>query len=290
MTTNAPQPSGLPFAFTAYLLWGFFPVYFKLLHTVAALDVLAFRILWSVPVAFIILYFRKQWGEFRTAITDGKTRKTLMLSSALISINWLVYIWAINEGQILATSIGYYLNPLVNVLLGRLFLGERLSRIQGIAVCVAIVGVSVLLVNALDTLWISLILAFSFGGYGLVRKMSPAGSVPGLSVELCLMAPLAAAVAIFSATTAPQSLSLETHALLALGGILTVIPLLLFATAARRMSYTALGFVQYIAPTTVFLLGVFLYDEPLDTIRLMCFGLIWTAIALFSWDAIRRIP
>lgn len=199
-----PQRGGLPYAFSAYLIWGFFPIYFKMLHGLAALDILAYRILWSVPVAFVILHFRKQWGEFFAAITDSKARRTMMLSSVLISTNWLVYLWAINANQVLATSIGYYLNPLVNVLLGRLFLGERLTRIQAVAVCIAVAGVSVLLANALDTLWISLTLAFSFGGYGLVRKMSPAGSVPGLSVELCLLAPFALAVAIWSATSAAQ--------------------------------------------------------------------------------------
>ena len=287
--TQQPQGSGLPFAVGAYLIWGFFPIYFKLLHHVAPLEMLSYRILWSVPVVFIILCFRDQWGEFKAAITSPKAVRTMALSSLLISINWLVYVWAIFENYVLATAIGYYLNPLVNVLLGRIFLGERLTRMQGAAVAVAGCAVVILLTRALDTAWISLVLAFSFGGYGLVRKMAPTGSVPGLAVELCLMGPIAAGFVFWFRATNPVPLAWQMEGLLALAGVLTVIPLLLFATAARRMSYTTLGFVQYLAPTIVFLLGIFAYHEPLDTTRLFCFTLIWSAIALFSWDAVRRM-
>ncbi|HMS19212.1 MAG TPA: EamA family transporter RarD [Sphingorhabdus sp.] len=292
MTTanqRTPQGGGLPYAFSAYLIWGFLPVYFKLLAGVPALDILAFRIVWSVPVVFIILYFRSQWGEFTAAIANPKARRAMMLSAVLIAINWLVYVWAITTDRVLATSIGYYLNPLVNVLLGRLFLGERLTKLQGWAVAVAGMGVAILLAGSLETVWISLTLAFSFGTYGLVRKTAPTGSVPGLAVEMCLLGPIALAVCIWSVSQAGGFRDIGTEALLAAGGAITVIPLLLFATAARRMSYTALGFVQYLAPTIVFFLGAFAYDEPLDATKLACFALIWTAIALFSVDAFRRM-
>lgn len=284
-----PHGSGLPFAFSAYLMWGFLPVFFKLLTHVPAVDILAFRIVWSVPVVFIILYFRRQWTEFIAAISNPKARRAMMLSAVLIAINWLVYVWAITNERVLATSIGYYLNPLINVLLGRLFLGERLTKLQGWAVAIAALAVAILLAGSFETVWISLSLAFSFGTYGLVRKTAPTGSVPGLAVELCLLGPIALAVCIWSVAQAGGFRDLETELLLAAGGAITVIPLLLFATAARRMSYTALGFVQYVAPTIVFLLGAFAYDEPLDATRLACFALIWTAIALFSIDALRRV-
>lgn len=193
-----PQDGGLPYAFSAYLIWGFLPVYFKLLKHVPALDILAFRIVWSVPVVFIILYFRRQWGEFVSAISNPAARRAMMLSAVLIAINWLVYVWAITSDRVLATSIGYYLNPLVNVLLGRLFLGERLTRLQGWAVAVAGLAVAILLGGSLETVWISLTLAISFGTYGLVRKTAPTGSVPGLAVEMCLLGPVALAVCIWS--------------------------------------------------------------------------------------------
>ncbi|MEQ1622674.1 MAG: EamA family transporter RarD [Methylococcales bacterium] len=292
MTTanqQAPQGGGLPFAVSTYLIWGFFPVYFKLLAGIPAPDILAFRIVWSVPVVFVILYFRRQWHEFVTAITNAKSRRTMMLSAVFISINWLVYVWAVTTDRVLATSIGYYLNPLVNVLLGRLFLGERLTKLQGWAVGIATLAVAILLAGSLETAWISLTLAFSFGCYGLVRKTAPTGSVPGLAVEMCLLAPIALAVCIWSVAQAGGFHDLQTELLLAAGGLITVIPLLLFATAARRMSYTALGFVQYLAPTIVFFLGAFAYGEPLDATKLACFALIWTAIALFSLDAFRRM-
>lgn len=287
--SQQPQSGGLPFAFSAYLIWGFLPVYFKLLTGIAALEILAFRILWSVPLVFAILYFRNQWGEFVTAIRNPAVRRLLMVSSVLIAVNWLVYVWAISADRVLATSIGYYLNPLVNVLLGRLFLGERLTRLQGVAVAIAALAVAVLMSGALETVWISLTLAFSFGTYGLVRKMVPAGSVPGLAIEMTLLGPIALLVCIWSIVQAGGLRDFQTEALLALGGVITVIPLLLFATAARRMSYTALGFVQYLAPSIVFLLGAFVYKEPLDATKLACFGLIWTAIAIFTFDAFRRM-
>ena len=284
-----PQGSGLHYAFSAYFIWGFLPVYFKLLTAVPALDILAFRIVWSVPMVFGILYFRKQWGEFTAAITNPVARRAMMLSAVLIAVNWLVYVWAITNDRILATSIGYYLNPLVNVLLGRLFLGERLTKLQGWAVAIAALAVAVLMSGTLETVWISLTLAFSFGTYGLVRKMAPIGSVPGLAVEMCLLGPIALVICVWGIYQAGGPRDFETEALLALGGAVTVIPLLLFATAARRMSYTAIGFVQYLAPSIVFILGAFVYNEPLDTTKLVCFGLIWAAIALFSFDAFRRM-
>ncbi len=288
--TDKPSgPSGVPHALAAYGIWGFIPVFFKLLGSVPPLEIVAQRVLWSVPLLLIILFFRKQMGEF-TAIFRHKVHlRNLVLSAFFIAINWLIYIWAVVNGHVLATSLGYYLNPLVNVLLGRLFLGERLRPMQKLAVVVGAVGVAILLGGALDTLWISVSVAISFGSYGLIRKITPVGSVPGLAVETTLLAPLCLAAVIWQASRGNIGFAsdVQTTGLLILSGAVTAIPLLLFATAARRMSYTSLGFVQYLAPTIVFLLGVFAYGEPLDTNKLLCFILIWVSIAIFCFDALK---
>jgi chloramphenicol-sensitive protein RarD len=287
---KSPAPSGVPHAIAAYLFWGFIPVFFKLLGNVFPLEIVAQRVLWSVPLLLVILYFRKQMQEYIAIFRNKALLRNLLLSAGLIAINWLIYIWAVMNDHVLAASLGYYLNPLVNVLLGRLFLGERLRTMQRIAVGVAAIGVAILLAGALDTLWISIALALSFGSYGLVRKITPVGSVPGLAVETTLLMPLSLTAVFWLASKGPLGFGNDgqTTALLILSGAVTAIPLLLFATAARRMSYASLGFVQYLAPTIVFLLGVFVYDEPLNTTRLLCFMLIWISIAIFCFDAVQN--
>ena len=287
--SETPQPSGLPFALGAYVIWGFVPVYFKLLDHVPPVEVVAQRIVWSIPLLLMILYFRKQLGEYAAIFRHKAHLRNLLASAVLIAVNWLIYIWAIATDHILAASLGYYLNPLVNVLLGRIFLGERLRPMQLVAVAVAALGVAILIGDALDTLWVSVSLACSFGLYGLIRKVTPVGSVPGLTIETTLLAPLSLA-AIFwfqSNGTAGFGSDMETSGLLILAGAVTAIPLLLFATAARRMSYASLGFVQYLAPSIGFLLAVFVYGEPLSMTKLVCFVLIWLSIAIFCVDALK---
>jgi chloramphenicol-sensitive protein RarD len=283
-----PQSGGFPYAVGAYVCWGFIPLYFALLKGIGPAEILAHRVIWSLPFIYLIIMLRGQWREFRDTLANPVALRTMALSSVLITTNWLIYVWAVVEGHILATSIGYYLNPLVNVLLGRLVLGERLTRMQAVAVTVAGVAVAILAFGALDTLWISVSLAFSFGSYGLVRKMAPAGAVPGLAIELGIMAPFAATMIGWSFYQGHGTKDLPMLLLLSAGGLVTVIPLLMFATAARRMSYSALGFVQYLAPTIVFFLGLFHFGEPLDSTRLACFVLIWVAVAIFCWDTLQR--
>ena len=286
---ESAKPSGLPQALGAYLIWGFVPVYFKLLSDVPPVEVVAQRILWSIPLLLVIMYFRQQLGEYAAIFRHKAHLRNLLASATLIAINWLIYIWAISTDHILAASLGYYLNPLVNVLLGRMFLGERLRPMQLVAVAVAALGVAILIGDALDTLWVSVSLACSFGLYGLIRKITPVGSVPGLAVETTLLAPLSL-VAVFwfvSNGTGGFGDDLPTSGLLIFAGAVTALPLLLFATAARRMSYASLGFVQYLAPSIAFLLGVFVYNEPLSTTKLACFVLIWVSIAIFCVDALR---
>lgn len=216
----------------------------------------------------------------------------MLVSSALMSSNWLLYVWAVNSGQILAASLGYFLNPLLNILLGTLLLNEKLNRTQWIAVGIASAGVAVLAAGAFGTLWISLVLAFSFAIYGLIRKMAPVGSVPGLAIETSLLLPFSFAAAFYFAEQPVHpgwGSDTRITMFLVAGGIVTAVPLLLFATAARKLPYSVMGFIQYIGPTIQFLLGVFLYGEVLSGPRAICFVLIWAALALFSWDGIRRM-
>ncbi|MHA4837341.1 EamA family transporter RarD [Sphingopyxis sp. MSC1_008] len=283
---------GLPFAISAYLIWGFVPLFFKLLSSVPPVEVLAQRIVWSLPLCFLIMAFRRQIGEYLVALRDWRVLRLLLVSSVLIALNWLVYIYSIFTDHVLAASLGYYLNPLVNVMLGMIFLGERLSRLQALAVVIAGIGVAILLAGALDTLWISMTLAFSFGTYGLIRKIVPVGSLPGLAIETTLLLPLAAAAAAYYIWLGDgRGFGSEAGIswLLAAGGVVTAVPLLLFATAARRMSYAALGFVQYLAPSIAFLLSLFVFHEPLKPAQLACFLLIWVSIAVFSFDMWRKM-
>ena len=292
-TASAATPQrGLPYALGAYAIWGFVPLFFKLLADVPPIEVLAQRIVWSLPLCFVIMAFRRQIGDYLAALKDWRVLRLLLISSVLIALNWLVYIHAVFTDHLLAASLGYYLNPLINVLLGMIFLGERLSRLQALAVVIAAIGVAILLAGALDTLWISLTLALSFGTYGLIRKVVPVGSLPGLAIETTLLLPLSAATAVYYLWIGDGrgfGASGDISLLLAAAGVVTAVPLLLFATAARRMSYAALGFVQYLAPSIVFLLGLFVFDEPLMPAQLFCFLLIWTSIAVFSFDMWRKM-
>ena len=288
----ARHQHGLPYALGAYAIWGFVPLFFKLLSDVPPVEVLAQRIVWSLPLCFVIMAFRHQIGEYLAALKDWRVLRLLLASSILIALNWLVYIHAVFTDHVLAASLGYYLNPLVNVMLGMIFLGERLSRLQGVAVAIAGIGVAILLAGALDTLWISLTLAFSFGTYGLIRKIVPVGSLPGLAIETTLLLPVslaAAAYYIWLGDGRGFGSGTGVSWLLAAAGVVTAVPLLLFATAARRMSYAALGFVQYLAPSIAFLLGLFVFGEPLKPAQLFCFLLIWTSIAVFSFDMWRKM-
>lgn len=268
------------------------PVFFRQMSTVPALEIIAHRVIWAVPLLIAIMAVRRQLGEYKTVLSQWPLLRWMIASSLLISINWLVYVWAVNNGQILAASFGYYLNPLFNILLGTVFLKERLNRTQLVAVGIALAGVAVMGAGALDTLWIGLSLAGSFGLYGLVRKMAPVGAVPGLAIETTVLLPLAMAAGFWFAFSGPHpgwGNDTTTNWLLIAGGAITAIPLLLFATAARRMDYSTLGFIQYLGPTIQFLCGVLLYDEPLTTARAVSFALIWLALSVFSWDALRRM-
>lgn len=286
-SASGPVASGLAPALGAYLIWGFLPLYLVLVRSVPAFEFVGWRIIWTLPLCLLIVAFRRQFPELLAALKSPKSLLALLASAVLIGINWFVYIWAIMAGEVYATSIGYYLNPLLNVLLGTLVLGETLSRRQWLAVAIAALAVALLAAGAVTSLWISLTLGTSFAVYGLVRKQVAVGSLPGLTIESAILLPIAAAIAGWYALS-PQGSSFGqdgwTSALIIFSGVVTAIPLLLFALAARRMDYSTLGFLQYIAPTIVFFLGLFVFEQPLAPAKLGSFVLIWVAVGIFVWD------
>lgn len=293
MQTHEQQDrrTGLTSALGAYLIWGFLPLYLILVREVPALEFVGWRIIWTLPLCLLIVVVRRQLPQVLAALSNRRTMGWLLVSSALIAFNWLVYVWAIQAGNVFAASLGYYINPLVNVLLGTLLLGERLSRMQWAAVALAAIGVSLLLGGALTTLWISLSLALSFGSYGLIRKQVDVGALPGLTIEsILLLLPAMAVAWYYSQQSAGSAFTQSTGMALSimLGGVLTAIPLLMFAIAARKLPYSLLGFMQFIAPSIVFILGLTVFGEELKPVQIACFACIWAAAAIFIWDLVAR--
>lgn len=281
--------AGLLLGFGAYLLWGVLPLYFKAVAHVDPVEIVAHRILWSLIFLAALLSLRKRWGLVSAARRNRKVMLTLALTALLIGVNWLVYIWAVLNDHVLEGSLGYYLNPLVNVLLGVLLLKERLSRAQTLAVGLAAAGVAVLAVGAGSGLWISLTLAASFALYGFLRKVAPVDSLEGLSIESAILAPIALGWVLWLQSKGESGLGMDSYTtiLLVLAGAITAIPLLLFTAAAKRLPYSTLGFLQYIAPSLQFLLAVLVFGERLTTAHIICFGAIWCALAIFAVEGIR---
>lgn len=273
----------------AYLLWGFFPLYFRLIDHVSALEVVANRILWSLVLLIAALAVRGMLGEMVRLMQKPRIMLALTATATLIAVNWLVYIWAVNNGHVVAASLGYFLNPLVNVLLGSVVLKERLGLYQWLAVGLAAIGVGVLAASALDTLWLSLALALSFSLYGLIRKIVPVAAQQGIAAETLILTPLALAYLGWLAQQGTLVLGSDTatDVLLMLSGLATTVPLVLFAVAAKRMAYSTLGLLQYITPSLQFLLGLFVFGEALSTGQLWSFGLIWAGLILFTATSLR---
>lgn len=264
-------------------------MYFKLLQSMPALEILLHRIVWSVVVLFALILVLRHHHKVVSALKNKKVVTTLLLSGLLLAGNWLLFIWAVNNDHLLDASLGYYINPLLNVLLGYLFLGERLRKLQQVAVVMATIGVAFLVISVGRLPWIALVLAGSFGVYGLMRKKVAVESIPGLYVESLMMLPFA--IWFWWAMASPASNMLnnnsEMNLILIAAGVVTTAPLLCFTAAARRIQYSTLGFFQYIGPSIMFLLAVFLYGEPLDENRLITFGFVWSALILFSFDSWR---
>ena len=288
MTDPRQGRSGLLLGIGAYLLWGVLPFYFHLLKGVPAGQVVAHRVLWSLLLLGALLAVLRRGGTLRAAIS----RRTLLLlagGAALISLNWLMYIWAVQHDHVLAASLGYFINPLVNVALGVAVLGERLRRLQGAAIAIAATGVLILAVGGGGgSLLISLVLAVTFGLYGLLRKIVAIDALGGLSVETLMLAPVAAAILASAAASGTDAFgrSPTTDLLLAMSGAITAVPLLMFAGAARRMPYATLGQLQYIGPTLQFVEAV-AFGEQVRAVHVVTFSLIWTGCALYAWDTLR---
>lgn len=274
---------GLACGLVAYTAWGVLPVYFKALAAVPPVLIVAHRIVWSLVALVLLVSALRGWTPVRAALRNRTALLTLTASATLIAVNWLLYVYAINSGHILAGSLGYYLNPLANILLGRFFLGEALSKRQWAAVGIAALGVAVLAAGALDTLWISLTLCFSFATYGLLRKRVAVDSLSGLTIETLLLAPLALFYLGFEASrgVAIFGRSDGDVVLLLAAGVISTTPLLLFTEAARRLAYSTVGMLQFIAPTVQFLLAVLAYGEVVTWSHAVAFALIWSAVALY---------
>lgn len=278
-------------ASAAFIFWGVAPIYFKLLGPVPALEIIAHRIVWAVPVLIVFLLFRDGWQFWRRMLLPRKTILTLMLSGLLVGFNWLLFVWAVTHDRILATSLGYFINPLVNVVLGYLFLHERLTRIQSLAVVIAAGGTIYLTWYLGAAPWIALLLGISFGFYGLVRKKLGVGPMIGLLWETLLM--IVPALLYFAWILDEGSLhfmhgSAQVDLLLLFAGLVTVLPLIWFNVAAQNLSLTHVGFFQYLAPCISFSLAVFYYNEPFTRGHAVAFSCIWLALVLVSIDSVVR--
>jgi chloramphenicol-sensitive protein RarD len=287
--SNNPLAGSL-FAFLAFLIWGLSPVYWKALHGVGAFEIILHRILWSFVFLLPLVLISRRWAEFKKTVKSPRMLSILLVTSILVGANWLIYIWAVNNGRVLQASLGYYINPLVNIVLGMVFLRERLRRAQAAAVVLATLGVLYLTVQYGDFPWVSLTLAFSFGVYGLIRKVAAVGALVGLTVETLLLT-VPASIWVFHLHQIQAGAFLHTGIqtdLLLLGtGMLTATPLLLFNLGAKRITLATLGFIQYTAPTGMLLLGITMFKEPFTRVQAVTFGLIWTALAIYSWDSVR---
>ncbi len=288
---NRIARAGFLYGLAAYGLWGVMPIYFKWLQAVPSIDIVAHRIVWSLAALVIFATLAKVWGQVRSAIANRKTLAILFVTSLLIGTNWLFYVYAINSGHILAGSLGYYLNPLANILLGRFILKERLTPLQWTAVAIAAGGIAVLAAGALGTLWLSLTLCFSFATYGLLRKIISVDSLAGLTVETIVLFPVALLWLLLGGAEGRPFMGAggtETGLLMA-AGIVSTVPLLCFTAAARRLAYSTVGMLQFIAPTLQFLLAVAVYDEPFTMSHAIAFGCIWTALFLYVASMVRSL-
>lgn len=287
---------GIWYAAGAYVSWGLFPLYFKHLQHVPALQIVSHRILWSFVILAGLVLHGSGWKTFRAKALNYPVLRVYAFAALLIGINWLVYVWAVNTGKIVETSLGYFITPLLNVFLGVLFLHERLRRWQWVAIGFAAAGVVYLAVSYGALPWVALTLGLSFGLYGLVKKTAPLGSLPGLTLETGIWLLPAVLYLFYTERTGEAALlhtALSTDLLLVGSGALTMIPLLLFASAAQRIPLSLLGVIQYISPTLTFLLGVLVYREPFTYVQLVGFAIVWAALAIFTvegWFAHRPPP
>jgi chloramphenicol-sensitive protein RarD len=281
----------------AYGLWGLFPLYWPLLEPAGATEILAHRVVWSVAVVLGLLWLRGRTGKLRVILADRRTRWILTFAAVVVALNWGTYIWAVNHGHVVETSLGYFITPLVSVGLGVLVLHERLRAVQWVAVGIGLVAVIVLSVDYARPPWVALVLAFSFGSYGLAKKKADVGAVESLSVETLILAPLAIAYLLVLQTGGEAAFGSAgwVHALLVIGtGVVTAVPLLFFGASATRVTMTTLGMLQYLAPLMQFALGLLVFHEQMSPARWVGFGLVWLALVLLTGESLvnrqRRRP
>ncbi len=286
---------GISYGIGAYALWGLFPLYWKQLHEVDALQVIGHRIGWSFVLLIVYIVATKQWKSFRSGAFDRKTIGVYSIAAVLLSLNWLIYVWGVNSGFIVETSLGYFINPLLSVLLGVIFLRERLRPLQWAPVGIAALGVAYLTFVYGRLPWIALSLAFSFGFYGFVKKLSPLGSLYGLTLETGILFPVALIYLAFVGSTGTGAFLHEggrVDLFLIGSGVATTIPLLMFASAAKQIPLSIVGMLQYIAPTLQFLIGILVYKEPFDQAHFIGFGIVWLALIIFAVESYfsNRVP
>ena len=282
---------GVLLAIAAYTMWGIAPIYFKALAEVSPLEILSHRVIWSFFLLALLVHFSKSWRNVRDTLKSKKKMVYLLSTSVLVGTNWLVFIWAVNADHMLDASLGYYINPLINVVLGMCFLGERLRKLQWFAVALAAIGVAIQVIAFGSVPVVALALAFSFGFYGLLRKKVALDAQTGLFIETLMMLPLAAIFVLFIANSPTADLlnnPLNLNLLLIAAGIVTTLPLLCFTGAATRLKLSTLGFFQYIGPSLMFLLAVTLYNEAFSTDKAITFAFIWGALVIFSFDGLKN--
>lgn len=276
---------GMLYAIGAYTLWGFFPIYWKMLQDVPASEILGHRMVWSFLFVTAVLTFQRRWDWLKPVLKNRRVLALSVLTGFMLAVNWLVFLWAVNNGFIVESSLGYFINPLVSVVMGVLFLRERLRPVQWTAVAIAAAGVIYLTIGYGSPPWIALTLAGSFALYGLLRKTGALNSIQGLTMETAAMFPFAILYLLYLAVNQQDHFmqgGTLTTLLLALGGAVTAVPLILFAAGARRIPLSMVGILQYIAPTLQFLIGVFVYHEPFTTERLIGFSIIWFALFIYT--------
>ena len=280
--------AGILYALGAYLMWGFAPVYFKYLGFIPVYEILAHRVIWSVVVTALFITYLKHWPNVLLVARNYKSLLVLTMTSLLISCNWLVFIWAINHGKMLEASLGYFINPIINVILGLVFLSERLSRIKWFAVLLAFIGVSAQAWQVGELPWVSLVLPISFAFYGLLRKKVKVKAITGLFIETLVVLPIAAFYLVVMTDSETSNLLLNPWSLnlwLMFAGVVTALPLIFFGHAALRLPLSTLGFFQYLAPSILFVFAVLVYDEPISFIKMFTFACIWFGILVFVLES-----
>ena len=290
MTDEAVRAKqGVIFALAAYTFWGVAPVYFKLVKQVPAFEILAHRIIWAFVLVLILIIAMRRMDRILPIVRSPKLILRLALATVLLGGNWFLFIWAINTDHLLDASLGYYINPLLNVAIGMAFFGEKMRRLQLVAIAMAVLGVAIQIITFGAVPWVALALASSFAIYGAIRKRLPVDSISGLWLETALLAPIMLGYLMFFANSSASDLTANSwhlNLLLVAAGLVTTVPLVCFTAAAQRIRYSTLGFFQYIAPSMMFLLAVLAYGEPLEESKLITFIIIWGALALYTVDSV----